>query len=218
MRYSDVIINHIPTSSRKRLHRKMQPEYITVHNTGNPKSTAANERDYLTNPSNMTTTAYHIVVDAKQAIECVPLDEMAYHAGDGKNGTGNSKSIGIEICESGDYAANEQAAVELIADLLIKYGWSVDRVKPHQHWSGKYCPRLILPYWGEFVERIAKQMEVVIKMAEIKDLTVSVKGALVTVKAVNIDGNNYVLLRDVPKLVPPISVGYDELKGLPKIE
>ena len=56
------------------------------------------------------------------------------------------------------------------------------------------------------------------KMIEAKDLTVSVKGGLVTVKAVNVDGSNYVLLRDVPKLMPVISVGYDAEKGLPKIE
>ncbi len=56
------------------------------------------------------------------------------------------------------------------------------------------------------------------KMIEAKDLTVSVKGELVTVKAVNVDGSNYVLLRDVPKLMPVISVGYDAEKGLPKIE
>ena len=56
------------------------------------------------------------------------------------------------------------------------------------------------------------------KMIEAKDLTVSVKGALVTVKTVNVDGSNYVLLRDVPKLMPVISVGYDAEKGLPKIE
>ena len=55
-------------------------------------------------------------------------------------------------------------------------------------------------------------------MIEAKDLTVSVKGALVTVKTVNVDGSNYVLLRDVPKLMPVISVGYDAEKGLPKIE
>ena len=56
------------------------------------------------------------------------------------------------------------------------------------------------------------------KMIEAKDLTVSVKDKLVTVKAVNVDGSNYVLLRDVPKLMPVISVGYDAEKGLPKIE
>lgn len=168
MRYDAVVIDHIPASSPKRTGRAMVWAYITVHNTGNPRSTAANERAYLTDPANTSTTAYHIVVDASQAIECVPLDEVAYHAGDGRNGAGNSQSIGIEICESGDHAANEQAAVELIADLLIRYGWGVDRVQPHQHWSGKYCPRLILPHWADFIARIERQMEVM-QMTEVQE-------------------------------------------------
>lgn len=216
MQYEDIVIDHIPTTSNKRTHRKMIPEYITVHNTGNPTSTAANERAYLTNPVNKSTTAYHIVVDATQAIECVPLDEIAYHAGDGRNGTGNSKSIGIEICESGDYAANEQAAVELIADLLLQRGWSVDRVKPHQYWSGKNCPSLILPRWEEFIAKIEKQMEIM-KLVEIKDLAVLVKGKPVIVKAINVNGSNYVLLRDVPKLIPTIEVGYNAQLDAPTI-
>lgn len=52
----------------------------------------------------------------------------------------------------------------------------------------------------------------------VQDLTVSVKGQPVTVKAINHEGSNYVLLRDVPKLVPVLSVGYDETLGLPKVE
>lgn len=209
--------NHIPTTSPKRTGRKMTPQYITIHNTGNPTSTAVNERAYLTNPANKSTTAYHIVIDAAQAIECIPLNEIAYHAGDGKNGTGNSRSIGIEICESGDYAANEAAAVELVADLLLRYGWTVDRVKPHRHWSGKNCPRLILPHWDEFIARVEKRLEMM-KMEEVRDLTVMVKGKPVVVKAVNVEGANYVLLRDVPKLVPPMSVGYDAKTDTPTIE
>ena len=56
------------------------------------------------------------------------------------------------------------------------------------------------------------------KMIEGRDLTVGVKDKLVTVKAVNVDGSNYVLLRDVPKLMPVISVGYDAEKNMPRIE
>lgn len=52
----------------------------------------------------------------------------------------------------------------------------------------------------------------------VQDLTVSVKGQPVTVKAINHEGSNYVLLRDVPKLVPIISVGYDAALGMPKVE
>lgn len=44
----------------------------------------------------------HLVIDETEAIECIPLNEVAWHAGDGANGTGNRKSIGLQICESGD--------------------------------------------------------------------------------------------------------------------
>lgn len=77
----------------------------------------------------------------------------------------------------------------------------------------KTAPWLIDP-----VAWIEDHIEEAIEVAEVRDLTISVKGAPVTVKAVNVNGSNYVLLRDVPMLVPPISVGYDELKGLPKVE
>jgi len=47
----------------------MTPEYITIHSTGNPTSTARNERAWLTNPNNNVTASWHIVVDEKEAIE-----------------------------------------------------------------------------------------------------------------------------------------------------
>ena len=80
----------------------MVPEYLTIHSTGNPNSTAQGERNYLTNSMNTSSTGFHIVVHENQAIECISLSENAYHAGDGGNGTGNTKSIGLEIIESGN--------------------------------------------------------------------------------------------------------------------
>ena len=62
---------------------------------------------------------------------------------DGANGTGNRKSIGIEICYSKSggsrYTKAEENCVQLVASLLKQYGWGIDRVKKHQDWSGKYC-------------------------------------------------------------------------------
>lgn len=55
-------------------------------------------------------------------------------------------------------------------------------------------------------------------MPEARDLTVMVKGHPVTVKAVNVNGSNYVLLRDVPKLVPVMEIGYNAELDLPTIE
>lgn len=51
-----------------------------------------------------------------------------------------------------------------------------------------------------------------------KDLQVMVKGKPVIVKAVNADGSNYVLLRDLPKLLPPLIIGYDAENDRPTID
>ena len=45
----------------------------------------------------------------------IPLNEVARHAGDGGSGTGNRRSISIEICESGDRAKTLENAIKLTA-------------------------------------------------------------------------------------------------------
>lgn len=55
---------------------------------------------YEKNPE--TPTSWHFTVDEKEIYQHLPLNENGWHAGDG--GTGNRKSIGIEICENdGDF-------------------------------------------------------------------------------------------------------------------
>jgi len=140
------VIDHIPKSTPKnrRPAYAMQPTTITIHNTGNPSSTARNERNWLTNPSNDRTASYHIVVDEREAIECLPLTENAWHAGDGSGvKSGNRTSIGVEICESGNYAKTLDNAAAVVADLLRARGWGTDRLRRHFDWSGKICPRLM---------------------------------------------------------------------------
>lgn len=158
------IIDHIPrtTPHNRRPGVPMTPQYITIHSTGNPKSTARNERAWLTNPSNTVTASYHIVVDEREAIEAIPLTEVAWHAGDGGSGTGNRKSIGIEICESGDRAKTLANAVNLTAKLLKERGWGVDRLRRHYDWSRKSCPRILQPNnwagWEKFKAAVQKEL------------------------------------------------------------
>ena len=118
MAYS-YIVDHIPrnTPYNRRPGLPMSPQYITIHSTGNPKSTAMNERAWLTNPNNNVTASWHICVDEKEAVEAIPLNEVAWHAGDGGSGTGNRRSISIEICESGDRAKTLENAIKLTANL-----------------------------------------------------------------------------------------------------
>ena len=159
------IVDHIPrnTPHNRRPGTSMHPEYITIHSTGNPSSTARNERGWLTNPSNTRTASWHIVVDEKEAIEAIPLNEVAWHAGDGGSGTGNRKSIGIEICESGDRQRTLQNAVKLVAKLLKERGWGVDRLRRHFDWSGKICPRIFYDggrwtIWEQFRQAVQKEL------------------------------------------------------------
>ncbi|MCY9579288.1 N-acetylmuramoyl-L-alanine amidase [Paenibacillus alvei] len=158
-------IDHIPrnTPCNRRPGNAMSATTITIHNTGNPSSTAKNERAWLTNPSNSRTASYHIVIDEREAIEVLPLNENAWHAGDG-NGDGNRKSIGIEICESGNYAKTLENAADLVAKMLKERGWGTDRLRRHFDWSGKICPHLMYDGgkwtgWAQFKAEVEKRMK-----------------------------------------------------------
>ena len=151
--------------NKKRNGKKLDFKWITVHNTGNPKSTAANERGWLTNPENTTSTGWHIVVDGKEVIEAIPINEIAYHAG---TSDGNSTSIGIEICDSAGLAA-EKNAIELIASLLIEKNWGIDKVRTHKSWSGNHCFHIILPRRDQFVKDIETEVKRQKGLSEIQD-------------------------------------------------
>lgn len=140
----------------------MTAKYITVHNTANDAS-AANEVVYHNRNNNAV--SYHVAIDDKEVIQCIPFNRNAFHCGDGAHGTGNRQSIGIEICYSksgGDrYKQAEENAVQYIAKLLYERGWGIDRVKKHQDWSDKYCPHRILSEnrWQSFKQRVQVALE-----------------------------------------------------------
>lgn len=151
--------DHVPTTSKKRTKIPMNPTYITVHSTANPTSSAKNERAWLTNPENTTETGYHYVVDDKETIECIPPNEVAWHAGDGR-GNGNMKSIGVEICESGNRQKTLQNAIGLIQHLMKAH--NITKVVRHYDWSKKNCPRILntrgdWKEWNDFHARITKK-------------------------------------------------------------
>ncbi|MGW6083497.1 peptidoglycan recognition protein family protein [Bacillus subtilis] len=140
----------------------MDAEYITIHNTANDAS-AANEISYMI--GNTSSTSFHFAVDDKEVIQGLPLNRNAWHTGDGTNGTGNRKSIGVEICYSksggAKYYAAEKLAIKFVAQLLKERGWGIDRVRKHQDWNGKYCPHRILSEgrWDEVKAAIEKELK-----------------------------------------------------------
>jgi N-acetylmuramoyl-L-alanine amidase len=76
---------------------------ITNHNTGNssPGATAESHAKYFQNVENadQNYVSAHLFVDCDCIIQILPLNEIAYHAGDGK-GNGNYHTLSIEICEN----------------------------------------------------------------------------------------------------------------------
>jgi N-acetylmuramoyl-L-alanine amidase len=136
----------------------MDWKYITVHNTGNPGSTAGNERNWLTNPANTRQASWHYVIYEDTIIQAIPDDEVAWHAGDGR-GDGNLRSIGIEICESGDYELTKITAAKFIAMKLKEKNLGMNAVKRHKDWNGKNCPRLLIPIWPAYLATIKKELD-----------------------------------------------------------
>lgn len=140
-------------SSSNRPRTKMAPTSITIHNTGNPNSTALANREYFQNTPSAQVSA-HWVVDDTHALRCVPEDEVAWHAGT----KANRSSIGIEVCEFTDPGrqakANDNAA-NLVARILKRNGLHLETITTHKAWTGKQCPRLLLPMWSQFLAMVA---------------------------------------------------------------
>jgi N-acetylmuramoyl-L-alanine amidase CwlA len=107
----------------------MTPRYITIHNTANDAS-ARNEVSYMN--SNNNKVSYHVAVDDKMAVQGIPFDRNAWHAGDG-SGNGNRASIGIEICYSKSggsrYYAAEANAVIVTARMMKHFNIPIANVK-----------------------------------------------------------------------------------------
>lgn len=134
----------------------MNPQYITVHNTYND-ATAENEVAYMIRNNNEV--SFHIAVDDKEAVQGIPLERNAWACGDG-NGSGNRKSISVEICYSlsgGDrYYKAEDNAVDVVRQIMSMYNIPIENVRTHQSWSGKYCPHRMLAEgrWNSFIQKV----------------------------------------------------------------
>lgn len=144
-----------------------KPEYITIHNTEDIREAAgtndAEQYARATFNNNMGDVVVHYYIDETGCWHILADDTVGWHAADGTNGPGNTKSIAVEIImdgsgDSSDKGAEERGA-KLAAYLLYKYGLGIDRLKTHRDWySKKYCPAYILPHWGTFKSKVEKYL------------------------------------------------------------
>jgi hypothetical protein len=145
----------------------MKPEYITIHQTGNAAKGADAEMHNRYVHSVAPNPSWHFSVDDKIVYQHLPLTENGWHAGDGTNGTGNRKSIAIEICinSDGNLAKAEANAAWLCAKLIreVKTLKAFPAcMKQHYDWSGKNCPAQIRARkngWSNFLAAAEKELK-----------------------------------------------------------
>lgn len=115
-------------------------KWLVVHQTGNTtKGAGAKAHADLQSRGNSRNAGWHWQVDDQVAIQSIPHEKSAYHAG---SYTGNTESIGVEhtVNVDADYKKVLQNGAELVADIMKKENIPLSRVVQHSYWSGKNCP------------------------------------------------------------------------------
>lgn len=123
--------------TRNRSKELLVPTGIVLHETATPGATAENEYKFF-NSGDRNASA-HGFVDWSGYVQTIPYDEVAWHAGY----TANHKYIGIEMCHAVSKADFEKVwnnTIEVFAELMRKYGFSVSDITTHDEVSKR---------WGE---------------------------------------------------------------------
>lgn len=146
----------------------MNPTFYTQHETGNMNTGMGADAHarYLANgaPNDAGVSqqlSYHLTVDDTKAVQMLPVNEVAWHAGD-EGGPGNMTAVACELCVNADadQARARANAQELAAAVLTALGLGIDRLVQHNRWSGKNCPALLRHdgAWPAFVDGVAERL------------------------------------------------------------
>lgn len=134
--------------SRPGLSLTETPQYIVIHYTANPGSTAQNNRDYFENLKDTQQTyasAQFVIGLEGEIIQCVPCNEMSYCSN-----SLNEKCISIEMCHPDEWGnfndATYNNCVYLVAHLMNYYHMDMDQLIRHYDVTGKNCPRYFVEH------------------------------------------------------------------------
>lgn len=156
--YVDVqIITNITARKGKEL---KEIKDIVIHYTGNPTSTAQNNRDYFNKFT--TTVCSHFVVGLDgEIIQCLPIDEVS-----AASNHRNKDTISIEVCHpdaTGKF--NDEtylSLVKLTAWLCDNSGLDKNNIIRHYDVTGKNCPLYFVEHedaFETFKSDVEKEME-----------------------------------------------------------
>lgn len=124
------------------------PQYIVIHYTANPGSTAQDNRNYFENlkDTGQTYASAQFVIGLEgEIIQCVPCDEMSYCSNNL-----NEICISIEMCHPDEWGnfndATYNNCVYLVAHLMNYYHMDMDQLIRHYDVTGKNCPRYFVEH------------------------------------------------------------------------
>lgn len=192
---------------------------VVIHWVGNPGSSAVANRNYFENLKANNTDRYassHYIVGLEgEIIQCIPENEVAYHANDA-----NSYSIGIENCHPdrlGQFNAKTyKSLITLCVDLCKRYHLDplTDLIR-HYDVTGKICPKYYVEHvaaWNTLKQDVKKALE--------GDTVITIKillnGVEQEVAIINFEGHNYIKLRDLAD--SQINISYDNVKKMPIVQ
>lgn len=134
--------------SRPGLALSATPQYIIIHYTANPGSTASQNRNYFENLKDTGETfasAQFVIGLEGEIIQCVPCNEMAYCSN-----SLNDVCISIEMCHPDDTGnfndATYNNCVYLVAKLMNYYDLDMDHLIRHYDVTGKNCPKYFVEH------------------------------------------------------------------------
>lgn len=141
-----------------------QVKGIVVHYTGNPGTTAMQNRNYfegLAQSKETKASSHYIIGLSGEIIQCIPLDEISY-----ASNQRNVDTISIECCidnEAGKF--NEKtydSLVELTAWLVGEYDLKINDIIRHYDVTGKNCPKYFVEHqsaWDDFKLDVEKYID-----------------------------------------------------------
>jgi len=135
-----IISKYLTVNSKRRSGQLIKPavKFIVAHDTGNPKSTAANNVSYYSRTCNDDYASAHIFVDDKEILECIPAlttdkPEKAWHVRYNVTGDNelygyeaNDAAIGVEYCYGPNINADESYKRYIWVLAYICYKFNLD--------------------------------------------------------------------------------------------
>ncbi len=159
-----------------RTKRSQKPQYIVLHDTGNPGKGANAEAHFNYFNGGDRQSSADFFVDSTQVLQVNDYNTYyTWHCGDGKGkyDITNSNSIGIEICVNpeSNYDMAFQNTVSLVKHLMSELSIPIERVVRHYDASRKNCPASMSAngwaLWNTFKTQLAVNSE----LTSINDIT-----------------------------------------------